>query len=191
MNLLTRSVVAAEISRMTDDLKARGLPEGEVLRINEGEAAGAFFLGALLIFIGLGGVFATSERFHHVPGWLAPVSGLVCIAIGIQIAASSRSGLIVEPEGIAVQGAFTRRRWRWNEVSGFELAARITGGPRLRIDLVDGAHVRALGFKSRSRDQRKFAEQRVAELNRRAEAARSAAVITPADGESGSSSPPI
>jgi hypothetical protein len=142
------------------------LPEGEVLRINEWEAAGKFFLGGFLALIGLGYGLAKRGQNHHIPWWLVPMLGLVCVALGVDIAASSRSGLTVERDGIGVQRAFSRVDLRWAEVKSFALTDAIYG-PSLRIELVDGRRIGTRGSKTRSRNQRALAEQWVAELNQR------------------------
>jgi hypothetical protein len=145
---------------------AERLPEGEVLRINEWEAAGRFFLGGFLVLVGLGYALAKHGHSHHVPWWLVPLLGVVCIGLGVAIAASSRAGLKITPAGITVQRAFSRSDLSWAELRSFELTDAIYG-TSLRIDLTDGRHIGTRGFKTRSRDQRALAEQWVAELNRR------------------------
>jgi hypothetical protein len=156
---------------MSDNEPAQILPEDETLRVNEWEAALTLVIGGTLIVVGLVGVFSGHGQYHHVPSWLGPVVGLLCIVGGIHIAAKCRSGLIVDQDGIVVQGAIRRRRWRWHEVERFELTAAIYV-PVLRIDLADGGSVRVPGFKGRSRNERDLAGERVAELNRRASASR-------------------
>jgi hypothetical protein len=160
---------------MTDERRDELLPEGEVLRINEWEAAGKFFIGGAVVVIGLAYVFAKHGPYHDVPRWLVPLLGLVLVGIGIQLVASSRSGLIVEQSGIIVQGSFRRRGWAWSQVSRFELTGAIYGLP-MRIQLADGKQLRVPGFRTRSRGQRELAQERVAELNLRMESAQRAAV---------------
>jgi hypothetical protein len=60
---------------------------------------------------------------------------------------------------------------KWSDVRHFELTNAIYG-PRLRIDLTDGDDLPVHGFMTRSKWQRKPAQARVAEMNRRAEAGR-------------------
>jgi hypothetical protein len=159
-------------SSMSDIESTQILPEDETLRVNEWEAALTLLIGGAVIFVGLVALFSGSGQYHHAPSWLTPVVGLLCIGAGIHVGMKSRSGLIVDQDGIVVQGAIRRRRWRWHEVERFELTTAIYV-PTLKIDLADGERVRAPGFKSRSRNERDLARERVAELNRRAAAARS------------------
>lgn len=157
---------------MSDDESAQMLPEDETLRVSEWEAALTLIIGGTLILVGLVGVFSGHGQYHHVPSWLGPVAGLLCMGGGIYVAAKCRSGLIVDQDGIVVQGAIRQRRWRWYEVERFELTAAIYV-PVLRIDLANGVSVRVPGFKGRSRKERDLARGRVAELNRRVANARS------------------
>jgi hypothetical protein len=149
-----------------DNEPAQILPEDETLRVNEWEAALTLLIGGAVIFVGLVALFLGSGQYHHAPSWLTPVVGLLCIGAGIHVGMKSRSGLIVDQDGIVVQGAIRRRRWRWHEVDRFELTAAIYA-PVLRINLVDGGRVRTPGFKGRSSNERDLAKKRVAELNRR------------------------
>lgn len=164
-------LAVTERSIVSDDQHTQTLPEDETLRVNEWEAALTLLIGGALIFIGVVGMFSGQGRYHHVPSWLRPVVSLVCIAGGMHMAARCRSGLIVDKEGIVVQGAIRRRRWRWHEVECFELTPAVSV-PVLRIDLADGSRVRVPGFKGRSREERELAIERVAELNHRASNAR-------------------
>jgi hypothetical protein len=157
---------------MSDNEPAQILPEDETLRVNEWEAALTLIIGGTLILVGLVGVFSGHGQYHHGPSWLRPVVSLLCIVGGTYIAAKCRSGLVVDQDGIVVQGAIRRRRWRWHEVEAFELTAAIYA-PVLRIDLAAGGHVRVPGFKGRSSNERDLAKERVAELNRRTAAAHS------------------
>lgn len=152
---------------MSDNEPAQILPEDETLRVNEWEAALTLLIGGTVIFVGLVALFSGPGQYHHAPSWLTPIVGLLCIGAGIHVGMKSRSGLIVDQDGIVVQGAIRRRRWRWHEVERFKLTAAIVV-PVLRIDLADGGRVRTPGFKSRSRKERELAKERVAELNRRA-----------------------
>jgi PH (Pleckstrin Homology) domain-containing protein len=157
---------------MSNSEAERLLPEGELLWVNEWEAALTLLIGGVGILVGLVALFAGSGRYHHVPAWLTPVVGLLCVGVGTHIGMKSRSGLIVDEDGISVQSAIRRRRWRWHEVESFELTMAIYV-PVLRISLADGGHVRTPGFKGRSKNERDLAKERVAELNRRVAAARS------------------
>lgn len=148
------------------------LPEGETLRVNEWEAALTLLIGGAVIFVGLVALFSGPGQYHHAPSWLTPVVGLLCIGAGMHAGMKSRSGLSVGQDGISVQSAIRRRCWRWHEVERFELTTAIYT-PVLRIELADGGRVRTPGFKGRSRSERDLAKERVAELNRRASAARS------------------
>jgi hypothetical protein len=119
------------------------------------------------IVIGLFLLLETPGPHDQLRGRLRPVLGLAWLAFGGMMALMSRAGVLVVADGIVVQGAIRRRHWRWEEVKAFELAPAIYA-PVLRIDLVGGAHVRAPGFKSRSREEQALARERVAALNHRA-----------------------
>lgn len=84
---------------MSDNEPAQILPEDETLRVNEWEAALTLVIGGTLTLVGLVGAFSGHGQYHHVPSWLGPVVGLLCIVGGIHIAATCRSGLIVNQDG--------------------------------------------------------------------------------------------
>lgn len=151
-------------------IQEKNIAEGEVLRINEWEAAGRFFLGGFLVLIGLAYVFGKAGHAHNLAGSLVPVVGGLLAVLGVYVSTSSRCGLIVEEDGIAVQGTLRRRR-EWAKVRRLELTRAIYGSP-LRIEFADGDRLRVTGFRSRSREQRELAEAWVAALNRRSDDAR-------------------
>jgi hypothetical protein len=151
---------------MSDREPTQILPEDETLRVNEWEAAMTLLIGGIVVLVGLVALFSGSGQHHHAPSWLTPVVGLLCIGAGIHVGMKSRSGLIVDQDGISVQSAIRRRHWRWHEVEHFELTTAIYA-PVLKIDMVDGTRVRTPGFKGRSKNERDLARERVAELNRR------------------------
>lgn len=170
---------SAATDRMSTEAQGQPLPEGEVLRINEGEAAGRFFLGVFAVLAGIVYLLSKHGPYHPELGWLVPASSAILILGGIYAAASSRAGLIVEEDGITVQKAFGRTRWNWNRVLHFELTGAIYG-PSLRIILLaEGGEARVRGFRARSRRQRELAEHWVAALNDRVDAS-----ITPGQDDS-------
>jgi Bacterial PH domain len=146
------------------------LPEGEVLRVSDQQAAGTFFAGLFLLLVGAA-TLLSNDGGHNVPLWVAPVTGVAGIAFGIYLMARSRAGLTVERDGVSVQGAFRRRHWTWRELRHFELGGG-QYGPALWIETVDGERVGARGFQARSKDQKWLVKERVSELNARVEAAR-------------------
>jgi hypothetical protein len=79
--------------------------------------------------------------------------------------------MLVDSDGIVVQGVLRRSRWKWSEVVGFHLKKPFYK-PALRIQLTDGRKASTIGFSAKSPDERSLAEARVAELNRRASASR-------------------
>jgi hypothetical protein len=173
---------------MTEDVTHREseqeqlLPEGEVLRLSEWEQGVVFLFAGFSL---LGGLYllAFGPAHHGEQQALVRLLGLVWLLIGALFLQSGRAGMVADEGGFQLRGILRRRYWHWREVRSFEII-RITYMPALRVDLVDGRAVRVPGFKARSETERALADRRVAELNRRAEAARSATAITPPDGES-------
>jgi hypothetical protein len=145
------------------------LPEGEILRVSEKQAAGAFFCGLFLLIIGAATLLSRADN-HNVSSWVAPLTGIAGIALGTYLIARSRAGLKVESDGVSLQGAFRRRSWRWTDVKHFELTEALYG-PGLQITLVDGEVVGVRGFSWRSKSQRDLAEAWAGELNSRTLAA--------------------
>lgn len=145
------------------------LPEGEVLRVSEQQAAGAFFSGLFLLIIGAATLLSQGGG-HNVPPWVAPLTGAAGIVLGVYLMARSRGGLIIEAGGVSLQSAFRRRRWDWSELRHFELTGALYG-PGLRVELVNGEIVGVRGFSARTKGQRELAEARATELNTRVEAA--------------------
>jgi hypothetical protein len=92
--------------------------------------------------------------------------GIAWLAIGLFLAGMARSGLLVNSDGIVVQGLIKRSRWKWSEVVEFHLKTPFYK-PALRIQLADGGIVSTIGFSAKSTSERSLAEARVAELNRR------------------------
>lgn len=143
------------------------LPEGELLRLNDWSQTAAW---ALAIVVGLLGIMLITTKgspSQHFDGSLRPVVGLVWLGFGLMIAGEARSGLIVSEQGVLVQGWLRRRRWNWSEVREFELKRPFLR-QSLRVKFADGSTVTTPGFGSRSAAERTLAEERVAELNRRA-----------------------
>jgi hypothetical protein len=142
------------------------LPEGELLRLNDWSRTAAW---ALAIFVGLLGIMLIATKgspSQHFNGSLRPVVGLVWLGFGLMIAGEARSGLIVDEQGILVQGWLRRRRWDWSEIGEFQLKRPFLR-QSLRISLADGGVVAVPGFAPKSAIERTLAEERVAELNRR------------------------
>lgn len=143
------------------------LPEGELLRLNDWSQPAAW---ALAVVVGLLGVMLITTKgspSQHFDGSLRPVVGLVWLGFGLMIAGEARSGLIVDEQGLSVQGWIRRRRWNWSEVDGFKLKRPFLR-QSLRIKLSDGRTVSTAGFGARSTSERTLVEERVAELNHRA-----------------------
>jgi hypothetical protein len=147
------------------------LPEGELLRLNEWSELGAWLLACFAFLLGVFLIVVPASRPHHFDGPLRLVLGLVWLGFGLLIAGGARSGLVVDEHGVVVQGLVRRTRWEWSEIAGFVLKPPLFK-PALRIQLTDGKEVSTLGFSARSAEERNLAKGRVAELNRRAIAAR-------------------
>jgi hypothetical protein len=145
------------------------LPEGQLLRLNDWQETGAWGLAVLAGAAGLFLLLVPSLRHHHYHGPLRELVGVAWLGIGLFLAGMARSGMLVDSEGIILQGVIKRSRWKWSEVIGFHLKTPFYK-PALRIQLADGSEASSIGFSAKSAEERNLAEARVAELNRRASA---------------------
>jgi len=145
-------------------------PEGERLRLNDWGEPAAWVLAAIAALAGLFLLIVTPDKPSDIDGIRRVILALIWFGFGLIIAGGARSGLIVDDSGITVQGWIRRRRWNWSEVSGFELR-RTFIRQALRITLVSGEQIGVTGFGAKSSSERDLAEARVAELNRRCQAA--------------------
>jgi hypothetical protein len=143
------------------------LPEGEVLRLNDWAVPGSWVLGGFALIAGLFLIGFPAPKSSNLAGPLRPVLGLVWLGMGLLIVGGGRSGLIVESDGIAVQGLVKRTRWTWSQVAGFELRQPFFKAA-LRVHLADGSEVNTLGFGAKSVREQELANAWVEELNRRA-----------------------
>lgn len=149
------------------------LPEGEPLVLNEWEQGLMFLFALVLGLIGL--LLLVSGVQHHLHEAAPSVAGLWSIGTAIFFFQAGRAGLVVETDGVTLRGIIRRRHWAWREIEGFEIQF-VVYFPPLKINLQDGRHIRAPGFRGRTAKDRELADRRVAELNRRVEDARQAAV---------------
>lgn len=147
------------------------LPEGKLLRLNDWAEPGGWVVAGVVVLFGVVLLLPPASPSSHLDGSLRPVAGLVWVGLGLMMAGGARSGLIVDHDGIAVQGLWRRNQWRWEEVDAFELKKPFYR-PALRIHLADGSRASASGFSPKSVSERSLAEARVTELNRRATEAR-------------------
>jgi hypothetical protein len=145
------------------------LPEGALLRLNDWSETGAWALAVLAAVAGA--LVLWPLRHGHIDSVFRPLLGLTWLAFAALIAGGARSGVIVDSGGITVRGLVRRQRWEWSEISDFELKRPIYRAA-LRIRFTNGSEASAPGFNARSSEERKLAEARVAELNRRAAAGR-------------------
>lgn len=145
------------------------LPEGELLRLNDWSGLAAWILACLAFLLGVFLLVSPPSQLHHFDGSLRPVLGLIWLSVGLMIAGGARSGLIVDQQGITVQGLIRRTHFNWSEVALFELKTPFYKAA-LRIHLINGRELNTLGFGAKSPGERRLAEARVAELNRRASA---------------------
>jgi hypothetical protein len=147
------------------------LPEGELLRLNEwGEALG-WLLAGFVFLLGLVLLIFQPAAHGHLEGPQRQLLGLVWIAFGAMIATNMRRGLIVDQSGIIIQRTFRRSHRTWADIERFELKQPFFR-PALRIRFNDGTEASTFGFNSRSRGEQTLADERIAELNRRASASR-------------------
>jgi hypothetical protein len=148
----------------------RPLPEGRLLRLNDWtESAGLVFAG-LVVFLGLIVLFTPSISAHSATTRV--IAGLVWVGVGLMIAGGVRSGVIVTEEGIKVRGILRSQTVKWSEIESFEIKAPILRGA-LRIRLIDGTALSAMGFDGNSAKERALAKAWLHELNQRAATARS------------------
>src|SRR4051794_32393252 len=98
-----------------DREKDRGLPEGELLRLNESSHIAGWALAIGMSLLGLIFLVTSGSPSQHSDGSLRPVLGLVWLGFGLMIAAEARSGVIVRKDGIVVRGWLRRRQWAWSE----------------------------------------------------------------------------
>lgn len=137
---------------------------GALLRLNDWAEPAAWAFAVITAGLGLLLILDRPDGAFH-GGRIA--AGMFWLGMGMVFAGGARSGLIVDEHGITVQGWVRRRRWRWSEVTRFELKVPLLR-QALRIYLASGKQVSTLGFGARSASERGLAEARVAELNRRA-----------------------
>jgi hypothetical protein len=142
------------------------LPEGETLRLNEWAEPAAWLLAGFAAFLGAFLLIVPASKPPRFDGPLRPVVGLIWLAIGLMIAGGARSGLIVAKRGITVQGFVRRSSLTWSQIAEFEIKQPFFRAA-LRIRLTDGSTMSAFGFSARSAHERRLAEARVTELNRR------------------------
>ncbi len=152
----------------------RPLPEGELLRLDGRSkwsiwACAGWFL--LLACIGI----PTGVIEGNV---ISVVLGLVFGVLGLNSLALPSAGLMVHRHGITIRepqwGGWIRiREWIWSEVDHFEVGRPLIKWA-LRVHLVDGSIVSAPLLERKSVRKGPVAKAWVAELNRRAAAARDA-----------------
>jgi hypothetical protein len=148
------------------------LPEGEPLVLNEWEQGLLFLFALVLGLIGLAMLFSAVQHDFHEAA--RQVAGFWSIAAALFFFQAGRSGLVVEKDGVTLRGIIRRRHWAWREIEGFEIKF-VVYFPPLRINLTNGHHVRAPGFRGRSVKDRELSDLRIAELNRRVQDARQTA----------------
>lgn len=148
------------------------LPEGEIVRLNDSSETVMWALAICAVGIGLFFILVTPSRPGAITGPGRPVLGLAWVLWGLLIASRTRMGLVVSQEGITVRYRFHASSYKWSEVKEFRLRQ---WGPRkaLRIELENGRRIGASGFGASSPRDIQTAENVVAELNRRLDAARS------------------
>ncbi|HEX5592037.1 MAG TPA: PH domain-containing protein [Solirubrobacterales bacterium] len=147
------------------------LPKGEILRLNDWSRTAAFALATLVGVLGMMLIATKGSPSQNFDGSLRPAVGLVWLGFALMIAGEARSGLIVEEQGVLVQGWLRRRRICWTEIEGFVVKQPFFR-QALRIRLVKGGTVTVPGFSPRSANERNLVEERVHELNCRASNAR-------------------
>lgn len=145
------------------------LPEGQPLVLNEWEQGLMFLVALVLVLIGL--LLLISSVKHHLHGAARPLGGLWSIGTAVFFFQAGRAGLVIKRDGVTLRGIIRRRHWTWREIKGFEINF-VFYFPPLKINLNDGRHVRAPGFRGRTAKDRELADRRIAELNRRVASAR-------------------
>jgi len=118
-----------------DREKDRGLPEGNLLRLNESSHIASWALAIGVSLLGLMFLVTNGSPSQNSDGSLLPVLGLVWLGFGLMIAAEARSGLIVRKDGIVVQGWLRRRDWAWSEIEEFtrKFFPTVTKNPPQRV----------------------------------------------------------
>lgn len=154
-----------ELADVSQPKRQTPLPEDKLLRLNSWAVPGAWALALVVAFLGVFILVTPSISVHSPSARI--IAGLVWLAVGLMIAGSARSGLVVHEKGITIQGSIKSRHWPWSEVTHFELRQPIFRGA-LRVHLVDGTVVSAVGFDGKSAREREVARDWVTELNKRA-----------------------
>lgn len=150
------------------------LPEGQLLRPNDGSIAAAwamcfFAVLAALLFLDLFGPPIPGRHSHdsHLDNLLRVILGLVWIGFGLTAVRKVRSGVIVEKEGIVVRSRIRSSRYQWSEINEFQWRPSLTK-KALQIHLKDGRRIYPHGLRVKTLDEAHRAKEMVAELNRRA-----------------------